>query len=409
MLYLSPPLPPEAPIETRQGKFAGSFCVLGSLLSHSKRFSETQLLPRRGLPLGRCGRYKMARGLPRHLVFFALLAFPLWFPLASPGQTGQPGGAPIVRTFSIRGTVRDSDDGHAYEMIKVELRRMTGELLGTTFTRSNGEFEFNGATNGLYLILVEEKGFEPVRENIEIANVSRVGVFIFLKRPLEIAASEPGRTVSARELALPRKARDAMQRGLERLYAKQPDLQGSLGQFRRAVAELPSYYEAYHHMGVAYMLLGQATEAEQALRKSVALSEGRYAEAQFALAALLSDEKRFTEAEPVARRGLEIAGNSWQGHYQLARALLGLNRLDAAEKSILEARARKADFPSLHLLLANIHIRTRNYQALLQDLDSYLKLEPNGPMSEQARDTREKIQRALAAAKNTPPAPPPKP
>ena len=186
-----------------------------------------------------------------------------------------------------------------------------------------------------------------------------------------------------------------MQKGVDRLYGKQ-DSKGSLKHFQRAVAEVPSYYEAYLQMGVAYMRLEQAAEAEQAVRKSIELSEGRYSEAHFALAQLLSNADRFAEAEPVARRGVELDGDAWQGHYELARALVGLNRLDAAEKSAQEARTRKPDFAVVYLILANIHIRKRNYPVLLQDLDGYLKLEPSGPMSDKARQMRESVQRALA-------------
>jgi len=89
--------------------------------------------------------------------------------------------------------------------------------------------------------------------------------------------------------------------------------------------------------------------------------------------------------------------------------LMGLNQVDAAEKSAREARTRKRDFPPLHLVLANIHIRKGNYPALLEDLNTYLKLEPKSPASEQARQMREKVRRALANPPNAPPAQPPKP
>jgi len=339
---------------------------------------------------------------------FVLLAFALLSGVPCHGQARPPSSSAAPRTFSIRGSVRNSDDGRAVEMVKVDLKRMTGEVVGTTFTRSNGEFEFAGLPNGLYIIVVEEKDFEPIRERVEILNSSVPGMFVFLRRPLVPSVSEPGSTVSAHELSLPRKAREAMQKGMQRLYEKQ-DAKGSLAQFQRAVAEVPSYYEAYLQMGIAYLRLGQTADAEQALHKSIKLSEGRYADAHFALAQMLSDNERFAEAEPPVRRGLELDPNAWQGHYELARALLGLNRLDAAEKSAMQARTRKPDFPLLHLVLANIHIRKGDYPALLEDLDSFLKLDPNGPMSEKARQMREQIQRALAHAGNTPAGAPPKP
>ncbi len=155
-------------------------------------------------------------------------------------------------------------------------------------------------------------------------------------------------------------------------------------------------------MRLAYMRLGQAAQAEQAFQKAIDLSQGRYPEALFGLASLLSNHQRFSEAEPLVRRGLELDGSSWYGQFELARALMGLNRVEPAQKIAEEARKHNPDYPLLHLLLANIHIRKRDYPALLGDLDTFLKLEPNGPTSDQVRQTREKVQRALANAQNVP-------
>jgi len=336
------------------------------------------------------------------LFLFLLGSVPCW------SQTRPSGGDPTRRTFSIQGSLRNHDNNQPMEMVKVELKKLTGPVVATTYTRSNGEFEFGGLTPGQYFVVVEERGYEPIRESIEIINTSRPGVFLFLKRPLEINSSEPGSSVSAHELSLPRKARDAMQKGTERLYQKK-DYRGSLGEFQRAIGEAPSYYEAYEQMGVAYVNLGQTAEAEEAFRKSIELSANKYPGPYFWLASLLSDKQKFAEAEPLARRGIELDANAWRGYFELARTLLGLKRLEAAEKSAQEARTRNSAFPPLYLILANIHINRRDYSALVEDLDAYLKLDPNGPMSEQARQTREKVKGLLASTQDAPAAPLPKP
>ncbi len=312
-----------------------------------------------------------------------------------------------TRTFFVHGNVRKYEGSQAVEMVKVDLKKLTGEVVATAFTRSNGEFEFNGLSPGTYYLVVEERGYEPIREPIEIIIGSRPGIMLFLKRPLETSKGEPGASVSAHELSLPRKARDAMQKGMDRLQKK--DYKGGLAEFQRAVKDAPSYYEAYTQMGVAYAGLGQPAQAEEAFRKSIELSDSKFPEAHFRLASLLSDNQKFADADPLARRGLELDANAWQGHFELARALFGLNRFEAAEKSAQEARTRNSGFPPLHLLLANIHIHKHDYPALVEDLNTYLKLEPNGPMSEQARQTRDKVKASLPKAQNAPAAPPPKP
>src|SRR5437899_11646947 len=98
-------------------------------------------------------------------------------------------------------------------------------------------------------------------------------------------------------------------------------------------------------MGLVYMRLGRAAEAEQAFQKAIALSQSRYPLALFGLASLLSENNRFSEAEPLARRGLDLDCTSWYGQFELARALMGLNQLDAAQNSAHEARTRQRAFP----------------------------------------------------------------
>ena len=58
--------------------------------------------------------------------------------------------------------------------------------------------------------------------------------------------------VSKRELSIPHKAHDAMEKGLALLYDKS-DYQGSVKQFERATQEYPDYYEAYTEMATAQM------------------------------------------------------------------------------------------------------------------------------------------------------------
>ena len=309
--------------------------------------------------------------------------------------------ADSARTFILNGMLRYSDSGRPAELVKVDLRRFTGETLASAFTRSNGDFEFVNLPRGAYYLIVEEDGFEPVREAVEIINTDRRGVILYLAKPLTIVSRTAEASISARDLALPKKAREAFLKGRERLVDKQ-DSRGSVAFFRRAIDELPTYYEAYHMMGAALLQTGQAAEAETAFEQSIALSQGRYVAAYASLASLLCDQKRFTEAEKFARRAVELDPQEWKGHFNLGRTLLGLNQVDEAEKSLKEAALRRPDFPDVHLVFANIYIRRKDYPTLLKHLDEYLRLEPNGALSPAAREMRDRIRREMAQAKVAP-------
>jgi Tfp pilus assembly protein PilF len=198
---------------------------------------------------------------------------------------------------------------------------------------------------------------------------------------------------SVSELRIPDKARDALQKGMERLQKK--DAAGSLVQFSHAAAAFPDYYEAYYQMGVANMLLGQASEAEQDFQKAISLSQGRFADAQFSLGLLFCQRQQFGEGELIIRRGLEHDANSSRGHYALARALFGEGQFEDAEKSAHRAVLLNATFALPYLVLAEVHLHQRTYLSVLDDLDSYLKLDPNGLASAWAKRTRKSIRDAL--------------
>jgi tetratricopeptide (TPR) repeat protein len=183
---------------------------------------------------------------------------------------------------------------------------------------------------------------------------------------------------------------------MDRLSKNDPA--GSLVHFQRAASEFPNFYEAYHAMGVAQLRLGHGEEARQAFQKSIDASGGHYAGPHFGLGALLCNQQKFTEAEPIIRKGLELAPGFGPGHFMLAWALFGLNRLDEAEKIAHEASIRDPKLALAHLLLANIYIRRSDYSEELVELDAYLKLEPDGPLNNQAREAQEYAKRKLAGS-----------
>lgn len=219
--------------------------------------------------------------------------------------------------------------------------------------------------------------------------------------PLLSRAQSPqtSNLVSVREMSIPPKAHKAFQKGIERLASG--DAAGSLPHFQSAVAKFATYYEAYFEIGAAELKLMQITDAETAFRRAIELSGGSYAYPMFALGAILIHQGLFAQAEEITRRGLNLSPNAWNGHYFLGMALFGLNRLDEAEESVREALRQKPDTVESLRLLADIHIRKRNYRALLEDLDEYLKLDPDSSIGDLARADRDAARRALDESQNT--------
>jgi len=323
--------------------------------------------------------------------------------------TPNPGTIPS-RIFSVNGMVSDAATHARIDYVKLELHSVNGAVVGTVFSNTNGTFQFDNVTPGSYTLVADLVGFESVSESVEVDQSSVYGLQIDLVKAADSDAIVLGgpSTVSARELSIPRKAHDDMEKGMALLYEKS-DYQGSLKPFEKAIEEYPDYYEAYTQVGIAYMKLADVANAEKAFRKSIEVSHEKYADAYIGLSELFLNTKRFVDAEPAARKAIEIDPNRWQGHSELARTLVELHRPSEAEPSAVAATRLKPENPTLYLLLANIHIQLQNNPALLDDLNHYLKLAPDGPFADQARRERDEIQQGLAASQTSPAAPSPPP
>jgi tetratricopeptide (TPR) repeat protein len=210
---------------------------------------------------------------------------------------------------------------------------------------------------------------------------------------------ESSAVVSVPKLSIPPKALQAFENGIDHLAKN--DAAGSIPYFQRAIAEFASFYEANYKMGVADLKLWRLADAEQAFQKSIELSGSHDSQPLLALGAVLDFQDKFTEAEGVLRRGLVLDPTSWSGHYCLGWALFGLNRLEEAEKSVREALRQETDSPEALQLLVEIHARGKNHGALFNDLDEYLKVDPDSPASIRVRVLRDRVQQMLVESQST--------
>jgi tetratricopeptide (TPR) repeat protein len=207
--------------------------------------------------------------------------------------------------------------------------------------------------------------------------------------------------VSAHELRIPQKARKAFNKGTELLTAKESS--ASISEFQKAIKIFPEFYEAYYKIGLADLNLQRYPEAEAAFEASIELSKGRYPPSQFGLGVALCMQKQFTEAEEAIRAGLDQYPADAAGHFTLAWVLFTASRLPDAEKSARQAVLYNDKMATAYLLLAEIHLGQSDLSAVTADLDAYLKLDPDGPHSAEAKAIRMQAERVLAKQQGTGP------
>ena len=203
----------------------------------------------------------------------------------------------------------------------------------------------------------------------------------------------PDATVSVRQLRIPDRAKFAFNKGTQKLAAK--DYAGSIVEFKKAIAAYDDFYEAYYKIGIANLEMQASEAAEAAFRKSIALSESKYTPPLFGMGLALASQKQFADAETYVRAGLQLEPTSPSGLLALGWVLFSAQRVVEAEKAAREAILYNPNLAMAHLLLAQIHRRQNNSAAVVEDLDAYLRIEPDGARSRALRTTRDETRQSL--------------
>jgi tetratricopeptide (TPR) repeat protein len=322
------------------------------------------------------------------LSFFLNLALIAWAPIV-----GAQSANLDSTSGRISGTVLLKTNNRPASQVAVKLKSHAAGIFRSILTDLEGHFEVRSLPPSTYEIVVDEPGYEPTQISTQLDGSSSELV-LYLKSSNMPRIPRDSYTISARELKIPGGARREYEKGLGSLAKR--DLAGSLSHFTKAAKVFPDYYEAYYHVGVAEMSLGHLNEAMQAFQKAIDLSGGRYAWPEFGIGYLLYLEGKPEEAATIVRRGLEVDESSADGYLILGMTQLRLNRPDEAERNAREALLRKPNFPQAYLVLSDACGHRHEYREQLQDLDAYLKLEPNGAESEHVRKAREVVLRILA-------------
>jgi tetratricopeptide (TPR) repeat protein len=203
----------------------------------------------------------------------------------------------------------------------------------------------------------------------------------------------PDVTVSVRQLRIPDRAKFAFNKGTQKLAAK--DYVGSIAEFQKAIAAYDDFYEAYYKIGIANLEMQSCEAAEAAFRKSIALSESKYTPPLFGMGLALASQKQYADAESYIRAGLQLEPTSPSGLLTLGWALYSEQRVVEAEKAARDAVLYNPNLATAHLLLAQIHRRQNNSAAMVDDLDAYLRLDPDSSRSRALRTTRDTAQQSL--------------
>ncbi len=303
------------------------------------------------------------------LVMRALLPIPSW---------AQVAGSSI--TF-VRGQLRFLPNPPVLQGIPITLEDERGGTVGRTQTDSQGRFVFTVNAHAIYIIRVRVEGYREVAQRVDLVGGFVSDVLIVLK---SLSAS-----------AIPDTAQKEFDKG-NSLLLESKDPTASISHFQKAIEVHPSFAEAHLLLGMAYMDLGKWKQAQSALENAIKMND-KLAGAHLALGACYNQQKDFAAAEKALLRGLELNEESAEGQYELARTYWALGRWQEAEPHARKAIQLQPGFAAVHVLMGNILLRKRDARGALQEFKEYLRLDPQGPFASATREMVAKIEKALAS------------
>jgi tetratricopeptide (TPR) repeat protein len=273
-------------------------------------------------------------------------------------------------------------------MIKVKIDSPNSTGL-SVIADSNGAFTFRGLEPGQYALTVDAgESFEAFKETVyidrEVSNNVRivtVPVYLRLKpnSPLNTG------TVDASLARAPKPAIERYEKGRE--LAKAGNSKAAVEELKGAISLYAEFALAYNEVGVQYLKLGQLEQALEALRSAVKHAPEAFSPRLNYGIALLN-KKEFSQAEAELRRALKKNDSSPTAHLYLGMSLINLRKHDEAEKELQRAVTLGGDQMSLaHYYLGGIYWSKREYKRAADELETYLRLNPQAPDAERVRNT----------------------
>ncbi|HZQ91305.1 MAG TPA: tetratricopeptide repeat protein [Terriglobales bacterium] len=289
-------------------------------------------------------------------------------------------------TVNVRG-----DREQAVSDVRVELRnRATGQIVANGMSGIDGNYDFRGVPSGSYEVLASRdllSGAEPVQvAGIETSvTVHLSGVTA--QQPAAVTGGQ--QTVSVSQLMAPKKARGLLEKAQDAM--SNGKLTEAWDKVEKALAIYPNFAEALTVRAIIELDQSKTDAALADLQKAINADPG-YPMQYLVMGAAFNMLSRFDEAIRTLERGTSLAPNSWQGYYELGRAHLGKAEYKEALKYLNQAEdMAPRDYAPVHLARANLFLAMKDYPEAMNELENYLKRDPQGPNSPAAREALQDI------------------
>jgi tetratricopeptide (TPR) repeat protein len=299
---------------------------------------------------------------------------------------------------SVAGQVMTEGNQPVSSGVTISLQYDEGVTVGQQSADSQGRFQIDNVPSGrrLYRLTVKAEGYYPYQQSLDLRDGTAVAnVRVVLTRLSQRAVSDQPVPLLT-DMSAPRKARKAYEKGARELDAHH--LSEAQRDFTAAVKEYPCYARAQTNLAAVLISKRDLPEAEAALRKAVQCDPG-FAGSVASLGRVLNSEKRFTESEAVLEQGLRTSPKAWALYDELAAAHYNQQMYARATDEWLRAVSLNPAAPSdLHAKLAAAYLQQGQPDKAYAEMQTYVRIDPDGRFAAQARSLMRQIETAASTA-----------
>lgn len=315
----------------------------------------------------------------------------------------------VVASSSVVVAQGNSISGHVFDQSRRPIERLYVELLNDyyqtlsrTRTDSSGLYTFSNLSPGNFKVKVLPTGTDFIEQtqDVTITNFGRrtpTGAVMGGRdsQQLDFIMRSKGETRAAASTSgppgtvfvqdnVPVEAKRAYEKAVLELDKEKPDEVG-LAELKRAIDIFPTYYMALERLGTEYVKRRQYEPANIVLTKAVEVYPRGYM-SLYSLGITLYNLKRIDAAAEMLDRAVNTQPNSLNSHLWLGIVLRQQSKADQAELHLKRANdLGKGQVAEVHWQLALLYNHLKRNADAANELEAFLKLEPDARDAEQIR------------------------
>ena len=288
--------------------------------------------------------------------------------------------------------------GATCDRVKVELEVSEMQPIQTVYADPMCTFKFLMPGNGTYLVHVDIDGYEEIHQRVESSNTDTDGYAVIQMIPAPgrvsnriVEHTQASVDVSEMLDQYPKKAVSLFKKA-EDAHRKHKDPE-AIVHLQDALKIAPDFYPALTLLGDLYHSTGQLDKAEEQFVHAHQINNHN-PEPLVNLSSIYLQEDKPERAAEVSQEAVLENERSAPALFNLGLAMYKLSKLDKAEDALKRALDAAPKMSQIHLALANVYLKWRKYDNLLDQLNAYLQQSPNGAQHEQVEKLRDQVLKA---------------